>query len=281
MVTGVQTCAFRSHFLVENIRAVTEVNPALARRVSFCTDDVTATDVLSKGHLDNVVRLAIAAGVPPVTAIQMGTINSAEAYRIDHLVGSISPGRLADILLVDAPDTFVVRTVIAGGRVAAEDKKMQYELKAPPRTAALSGTLKRALTTPADFEYRVGVDRGEADVLSMDVKGPFVRVRRDVTLKVEDGVVRPDPRNDVALVSVLERFGRNGNRSLAFCSGWKLKKGAMASSCAPDDNNIVVMGVSPEDMSLAVNHLIRNGGGQVLAADGDKIKDLQILKNNS
>lgn len=265
-----------THFLAENIRAVTEVNPALARRVSFCTDDVTATDVLSKGHLDNVVRLAIAAGVPPVTAIQMGTINSAEAYRIDHLVGSISPGRLADILLVDAPDTFVVRTVIAGGRVAAEDKKMRYELKAPPRSAALSGTLKRALATPADFEYRVGVDRGEADVLSMDVKGPFVRVRRDVTLKVEDGVVRPDPRNDVALVSVLERFGRNGNRSLAFCSGWKLKKGAMASSCAPDDNNIVVMGVSAEDMSLAVNHLIRNGGGQVLAADGEILDFLPL-----
>ena len=64
------------------------------------------------------------------------------------------------------------------------------------------------------------------------------------------------------MVSVLERFGRNGNKSLAFCSGWKLKKGAMASSAAPDDNNLVVMGVSAEDMSIAANYLIEQGGGQ-------------------
>ena len=64
-----------THFLAENMRAVTEVNPYLARRVSFCTDDVTATDILEKGHMDNLVRLAIKAGVEPMTAIQMATIN--------------------------------------------------------------------------------------------------------------------------------------------------------------------------------------------------------------
>ena len=66
------------------------------------------------------------------------------------------------------------------------------------------------------------------------------------------------------MVSVLERFGRNGNKSLAFCSGWKLKKGAMASSAAPDDNNLVVMGVSAEDMSVAANYVIEQGGGRSL-----------------
>ena len=68
---------------------------------------------------------------------------------------------------------------------------------------------------------------------------------------------------------LLERFGRNGNKSLAFCSGWKLKKGAMASSAAPDDNNLVVMGVNAEDMSIAANYLIEQGGGQVVVADGN------------
>lgn len=265
-----------THFLAENIRAVTEVNPALARRVSFCTDDVTASDVLTKGHLDNVVRLAIGAGVEPMAAIQMGTINSAEAYRIDHLVGSISPGRMADILLVDAPESFNVSAVIAQGQLVAQDKKMVVELKAPARSPILSSQLKCAKTTKADFEYKVGIEKGTATVLSMNVKGPFVRVRRDVTLKVVNSVVQPDIQQDVAMVSVLERFGRNGNKSLSFCSGWNLKKGAMASSCAPDDNNIVVMGVSPEDMSIAANHLIENGGGQVLVADG-KIVDFLPL----
>lgn len=265
-----------THFLAENIRAVTEVNSRMARRVSFCTDDVTATDVLEKGHLDNVVRLAIAAGVEPMTAIQMGTINSAEAYRIDHLIGSISPGRIADILLVDSPEEFHVEAVITNGKLVAENKKLSYELKAPKRSSVLKSELKCKKTTKADFEYHVGIQNGTANVLAMDVQGPFVRKRRDVTLNVENGIVLPDPEQDVAMVSVLERFGRNGNRSLAFCSGWNLKKGAMASSAAPDDNNLIVMGVDAEDMSVAVNYLIEQGGGQVVVADGKIVEFLAL-----
>ncbi|MGL6174771.1 MAG: adenine deaminase [Cellulosilyticaceae bacterium] len=265
-----------THFLKENIRAVTEVNPALARRVSFCTDDVTATDILEKGHLDNVVRLAIAEGVEPMTAIQMATINSAEAYRIDHLVGSISPGRLADILLVESIETFTVEQVITNGRLVASEGKLTYDLQAPARSEVLSSVLKCAKTTKEDFEYKVGIEKGQVKVLSMDVKGPFVRKRRDAILQVEEGIVQPDIEQDVLMVSVLERFGRNGNKSLAFCSGWRLKKGAMASSAAPDDNNLIVMGTNAADMSLAVNHLIENGGGQVVVADGEIIEFLSL-----
>lgn len=265
-----------THFLKENIRAVTEVNPYLARRVSFCTDDVTASDVLEKGHLDNVVRLAIKEGVEPMTAIQMATINSAEAYRIDHLIGSIAPGRIADILFVDSIETFNVETVITNGKLVAENGKLSYELKAPKRSDILTGELKCAKTTKEDFEYKVGIENGQAKVLSMDVKGPFVRKRRDVVLEVKDGIVQPDIEQDALMVSVLERFGRNGNKSLAFCSGWKLKKGAMASSAAPDDNNLIVMGANAEDMSVAVNHLIENGGGQVVVADGKVLEFLPL-----
>jgi adenine deaminase len=265
-----------THFLKENIRAVTEVNPALARRVSFCTDDVSATDIITKGHLDNVVRLAISCGVPPVTAIQMATINSAEAYRIDHLIGSISPGRIADILLVDAPETFNVKAVVVNGKLTAKDSKLVTPLKAPARSPVLAGRLKCAKTVKEDFLYKVKIRQGTAKVLSMETKGPFVRKRRDVTLKVEDFAIIPDPAQDVAMVSVIERFGKNGNKSLAFCSGWNLKKGAMASSAAPDDNNLIVMGVNPADMSLAANHLINEGGGQVVVADGKILEFLPL-----
>ncbi|CAG36102.1 adenine deaminase [Desulfotalea psychrophila] len=265
-----------THFLEENIRAVTEVNPYLARRVSFCTDDVTATDILEKGHMDNVVRQAIKAGVEPITAIQMATINSAEAYRIDHLVGSITPGKIADIVMVDSLEGFQVQAVLTDGKLVARDKKMSYELKAPARSSVLSCALKCATTTPEDFQYRVEIEQGTAEVLSMNVKGPFVRKRRDVTLQVANHIVQADTENDVLMVSVLERFGRNGNKSLAFCSGWKLKKGAMASSAAPDDNNIIVMGADASDMSIAVNHLIENGGGQVIVADGEILEFLAL-----
>ena len=265
-----------THFLEENIRAVTEVNSAFARRVSFCTDDVTATDLLEKGHVDNLVRLAIAKGVEPMIAIQMGTINSAEAYRIDHLVGSISPGRIADILLVDSPESFHVETVISNGHLVARDGKLTYDLKAPKRSAVLTSPLKCPLVAKEDFEYRVDICEGEAKVLSMEVKGPFVRKRRDVLLKVENNVVQMDIQKDVLMVSVLERFGRNGNKSLAFCSGWNLKKGAMASSAAPDDNNIIVLGADAADMAFAANHLITNGGGQVVVADQKVLEFLPL-----
>lgn len=265
-----------THFLAENIRAVTEVNPAFARRVSFCTDDVTATDILSKGHLDHVVRLAIQAGVDPMTAIQMATINSAEAYRIDHLVGSICPGRIADILFVDNLEEFTVAKVMTNGQMVAENYHISYELKAPARSPIFKGQLKCKMTTKEDFEYKVPIQNGKAKVLSMDVKGPFVRKRRDVELKVANGVIQPDTQQDAIMVSVLERFGKNGNKSLAFCSGWKLKNGAMASTCAPDDNNLVVMGSSAEDMSIAVNHLIEQGGGQVVVENGKVIEFLPL-----
>ena len=265
-----------THFLKENIRAVTEVNPAFARRVSFCTDDVTATDVTEKGHVDNLVRLAIAEGVDPMAAIQMATINSAEAYRIDHLVGSITPGKIADILLVDSPENFQIEAVLTNGRLVAKDRKLTYNLNAPKRSSILSSELKCKKTTKEDFEYKVELESGQAKVLAMNVIGPFVRKRRDVILTVKDSIVQPDTDQDVLMVSVLERFGRNGNQSLAFCSGWKLKKGAMASSAAPDDNNIIVMGADASDMSLAVNHLIEHGGGQVVAADGKIIEFLPL-----
>ena len=265
-----------THFLKENIRAVTEVNPALARRVSFCTDDVTATDIITKGHLDNVVRLAIANGVPPVTAIQMATINSAEAYRIDHLIGSISPGRIADILIIDSPETFNVKAVVVNGKLTARDHKLLSPLVIPPRSPVLSGRLKCKITSRDDFIYKVKTRQGTAKILSMEVKGPFVRKRRDVCLRISDFSIMPDPGQDVALVSVMERFGKNGNMSLAFCSGWNLKKGAMASSASPDDNNLIIMGTNPDDMSLAANHLISEGGGQVVAADGKILEFLSL-----
>lgn len=263
-------------FMMENIRAATEVNPYLTRRISYCTDDVTASDILATGHLDEVVRKAIRAGVEPITAVQMGTINSAEAYRIDHLIGSISPGRIADILLVDSLEDFNVKEVIVEGKVVAKDGKLTYKLDPPERSSILKGELKADLTTKEDFEYKVNIDNGKATVLSMDVKGPFVRKRKDVVLEVENGIVKLDPNEDIAMVSVIERFGRNGNKSLAFCSGWNINKGAMASSAAPDDNNIVVMGVNAEDMALAVNHLIKEGGGQIVVADGKIIDYLPL-----
>ncbi len=265
-----------THFLAENIKAITEVNPYFSRRTSFCTDDVTASEVIELGHLDNVVRKAIRAGIAPITAIQMATINSAEAYRIDDKIGSITPGKIADILFVDDLTEFNVLEVMTDGKLVAKDSHISYDLKAPKRSNVLTCKLDCKDVVKSDFDYKVDIKDGKAKVLSMNVVGPFLRERKEVVLNVVDHVVQPSIEDDVTLVSVIERFGKNGNKSLAFCSGWNLKSGAMASSAAPDDNNIVVLGTNQEDMAFAVNYLIKQKGGQVVVKDQKVLSFLSL-----
>lgn len=265
-----------SHFLEENIQLVTKYTPKAAHRVSFCTDDVIATDVLKRGHLDNMVRMAIREGVEPMEAIQMATINSAVAYRIDHKVGLIAPGRQADIVLVDSPEAFNVQQVIAKGEFVAQDLRMIKKLTPPKRPAFLTETMKVAPVKPQGLLVKSA--SGQVKVLSMNMSldVPFVRNRRDVVLQVKNGIVGPDIGQDVLYVAVIERYGKTSNQPVAFVSGFGLKRGAMATSTSPDDNNIVCIGTNVDDMALAINWIIEKGGGQAFAEDGKVIAGLEL-----
>ena len=259
-----------SHFLTENLRVVTEMGIKATRRISFCTDDVVASDILKRGHMDNMVRMAIETGIPPLVAIQMATLNGAEALRIDQKVGVIAPGRAADILFVDDLRDFRVRRVMAKGAMVAEDGAMTVALAPPPRSARLLKTFRVDPVRPEDFAVPAKGKGADAKVLAMAVTPEkiFVRKRRDVTLAVSRGHVRADQAQDVQYVTVVERYGRTRNRPVGFISGFGLKSGALATSTAPDDNNIVCVGTNPEDMAVAVNHIIAAGGGQVVVNAG-------------
>ncbi len=263
-------------FLKENIRAITEGAPGMARHTSFCTDDVNARDILDHGHLDHMVRLASNAGVSPMTAIQMASLNSAEAYHIDDKVGSIAPGKDADILLVDQPGTFNVETVISKGQLVSQNNTVVADFLPPKRSETLQGKLQHAPMQAADFDYHVELDNGKATVETIHSIGPFVRKRKDVELEVKDGVVLPSVAQDTALVSVIERYGINQNHARGFISGWSIQRGAIATSAAPDDNNLVVAGVNTADMALAANTLIECGGGQVVVVDGQVVALLEL-----
>ncbi|MDO1605332.1 adenine deaminase C-terminal domain-containing protein [Lactobacillus sp. YT155] len=265
-----------THFLEENIKTITEDCPEAARFVSFCSDDVTASDLLTKGHIDHIVRLAIKHGVDPITAIQMATINSAQAYQIESQVGSVSPGRDADILLVDDLNELSITDVFAKGTHQATNYEMDQANVAPTRSQNLAGSIQAELTTAKDFEYTVDIDDGTAQVTAIKSVGPFVRHKQEMNAMVKNHIVQPNSENDLAMVAVLERYGKNGNKALAFATGWGLKKGAMASSSAADDNNIIALGTNSADMSLAVNTLIENGGGQVIVVDGKIINLLRL-----
>lgn len=261
-----------SHFLEENLRIVTEMGIGATNRISFCTDDVVASDILGRGHLDNMIRMAVTMGVPPLTAIQMATINGAEALRIGQKVGSISPGLAADILLVKDIGDFRVSAVIAKGRLAARDGRLVDDLTPPARSTLVTDTFKLAPVGREDLLVRApeAVDKAPVLTIAVTPEQIFVRRQRDVVLPVRDGYVEADPSQDVQYLTVVERYGRTSNRPVAFASGFGLRSGALATSAAPDDNNIVCLGTNPDDMALAINHIVENNGGQVVT-DGGRI----------
>jgi adenine deaminase len=266
-----------AHFLTENLRVITEYK-AKADRIGFCTDDVSATDILSRGHLDHLVRMAIAQGLEPMRAIQMATINCAQIYQIDHLVGSISPGRVADILLVDDLAEFRARQVVAKGTLVASGGEMIVPASPPARSPGLLHTVSVDRVEPADLQVRADPAAASARVLSMAMSEevPFVRKRREAVLDVRDGIVLPDVERDVLYVTVVERYGKSSHRPVAFVSGFGLRAGAMASSASPDDNNILCVGTNPADMAAAINHLAGEGGGQVVVRDGEVLAFLAL-----
>lgn len=261
-----------AHFMAENIQVVTRLgaNPG---RVGFCTDDVTAVSLLGGGHLDRLVRMAIAAGVSPMNAIQMATINTAQMYRIDHLVGSISPGRAADVLVVDDPSSFVVEQVFSKGVSVAEQQHTIEPPKPPVRGPALLSTMKRPPLSAGDIRMPTSFE-GQVRVLAMEMdrEVPFVRRRKDVLLDVVDGLVQADVSKDALYVTVVERYGKTGGAPVAIVCGFGLKGGAIATSAAPDDNNIVCVGTDPSDMAVAINEVIRLGGG-LAVVDGGTVSE--------
>ncbi|MEU2129865.1 adenine deaminase C-terminal domain-containing protein [Streptomyces sp. NPDC018352] len=258
-----------AHFMNENVRTVTEFG-AQSRRVGFCTDDMHVADILREGHLDKLVRMAIKAGVKPVEAIQMATLNCAEMYRIDHLVGSITPGRYADVLVVDSPESFQVERVFARGELVAEGGRTLDAPVAPERSAALSPAFQVAPVTADSIGVRAEGDSADVLVVEMDRTVPFVRKGVPMTLPVVDGTVRADTDRDALYVTVSERYGKNDGATVtAMINGFGLRSGAIASSAAPDDNNIICVGADRADIALAVNHLSEHGGGQVVVENGE------------
>ena len=268
-----------SHFLKENITIITQGSRALARRVSFCTDDVTARDIAEHGHMDKVLRLAIQCGLDPITAIQMGSLNSAEAYRIDDIVGSIAPGKLANILLIKDLEEFTIDTVIAKGIRCTENQKECYSYTPPQRSSILSSTIQIPEITEESIAIHThDIKATKAHVLSMEVDYniPFVRTRKEGYVHIINGVVLCSVQDDILHAVVVERFGINGNIGKGFVSGWGLQKGAIASTKAPDDNNIVCIGTNHKDMMTAITYLAKHGGGQVIVIDNEIVEYIAL-----
>ena len=239
------------------------------RHCLLVTDDVLPDTVVADGHMDRVVRRAIEEGIDPLVAIQMATINGAEYFGMRHDLGSIAPGRLADILFVEELGDFRPHRVLADGREVGELPRYEY----PPR-AYESIRLARPLTE-ADLRIEAVGDR--VQVRAIGVATGSVRTESLVVeLPVDGGEVCASVEHDVAKAASIERHGGPGTIGLGFVKGLGLGRGAVASSVAHDNHNLLVAGMSDADMVFAVEQLVAARGGMVAVAGGEVLALVEL-----
>ncbi len=258
------------HDLKTLIKGVTPTN---SRRVLLCSDDCQPKTILELGHMDKNIRMCVAEGLDPITAIQLATVNAAESVGI-YDRGAIIIGGHADLVLLDDLENFHVDKVWIGGELVAENGKYLPEV-IPADISSVRGSVK-----VKDFS----VDRLKMHLTSDKVnvikilpggvvsKKIIAEVKRDT-----DGDFIFDPAQDICKVAVIERHHETGKIGIGFLSGYGIKRGAIAVSVAHDSHNIIAAGTSNEEIFCAVEALIKMEGGMVLVNGGRIISMIPLL----
>ena len=241
------------------------------RFACLVSDDAHPHTLCGQGHLDHILRRALEEGIDPVTAIQMVTINTAACFRMDHELGSITPGKCADIVFLDSLETMCVTRVLIDGELVAEAGRMCGRLEPFSYPGWATDTM-RVGRTPTAADFRIPAPAGAGKT----VKARVIRVTPArvgnaealLRLPVWDGCVPGDPTQDVCRALVFERHAATGRRGYGFVQGFGIRRGALAQTVSHDAHNLIVIGVDDADMALAANTLIGCGGGMCAVADG-------------
>ena len=255
------------HDLKEVSKAVKnhEVDSRFAVLIS---DDTHPHTLLSQGHLDHIVRRAVEEGIDPVTAIQMVTINCAQCFQMDHELGSITPGKCADMVLLNNLEDLQVTKVWIDGDLVAENGAMTKELAPYEYPEWATHSMHVGETITADT-FKISASAEEVTVRAIEVIPARVgSIERFITLKAQNGYLESDPAQDTLKTVVFERHHETGTKGVGFVKGFGIECGAMASTVAHDAHNLLVIGTNDEDMALAANTLIECGGGMVAVQNG-------------
>jgi len=253
-----------------------------ARHFILCTDDSHAATLAQQGHMDRVLRHAMKEGLPPMTAIQMATINTAEHFGLSREIGMLAPGRWADILIVNEVKEFFAEMVISRGQIIAERGNLTISLPAFPYPdwATQSVHLKQPLKAE-DFQIRLPETQKSTGTVRTNVIGiienqaPTRHLRLDIA--VVDGQIHADLQNDIAKVAVIERHKGSGAISLGLVQGFGFNQPcAVASTVAHDSHHLIVVGTDDASMALAANKLAEVGGGQVVVRNGEVVALVEL-----
>jgi len=265
------TIYMREGTAAKNLRALLPlVSPETERHLCLCTDDRQPADLLTEGSIDHAIRVAIAGGVPPITALRMATLNTAEHFRLFDR-GAISPGRRADMVVFDDVGDVRPSAVYVDGQLVARSGKMLDGLRAV-RPPSPSGSVK---IDWRHVDLTIPAAGSRARVIGV-VPDQIVTSHKVMGVTVRNGLAVADPSRDMLKMAVIERHGRTGGMGLGFVTGVGLARGAIASTVAHDHHNLVVIGADDRSMLTAARAVAGAGGGQAVA-DGETVLALLPL----
>lgn len=249
----------------KNLRAILPViTPANARRFAFASDDRHPAELLTEGSVDHQIRLAVAAGLDPLTAIQMATLNAAEAFGLTDR-GAIAPGRRADLVVTPSLADFRAVQVFVGGRLVAQEGAAVGEWPLPqPDERAVRGSIH---VDPDALSFRIPAEGARVRAIGV-IPDQLVTEERILSATIVAGEAVSDPTRDLLKLAVIERHGRGGKVGLGFIHGLGLKRGAIAGSVGHDCHNLTVAGTTDADMRAAVRAVKELGGGLVAVLEG-------------
>jgi adenine deaminase len=266
------------HDVANQIKAVTELGLD-SRNFILCTDDSHSGTLVNEGHMDRVVRHAIAHGLAPITAIQMATLNTAIHFGLERELGSITPGRLADIVITSDLVTLPIEMVIASGEIVAKRGKLAIELPSfdYPQMATGTVNLGKSLTA-ADFDILAPDGLEQVTVRTIGVvENQAPTIALESVLPVRDGLVQMDRANDVCQIALVERHRGTGGITNGFVSGFGfIGTCAVASTVAHDSHHMIVVGTDKKNMAQAANRLAEVRGGIIVIQDGEEIALVEL-----
>ncbi len=248
---------------MKNLIKLAREHPEASRYMMLVSDEIDPNDLIDSGHLDQKLRLAIASGVDPIVALQMVTINPAEYYRIDHEIGSLAPGRFADVVVLDDLEKVTISTVVSHGE--------QFTPQDNSGTAAANDRLSFPLDfarplTAEDFTVAATGSTARVRVIGVE-EGSLLSTSEIHEVPVTEGNARPVPQRDIAKLAVIERFGAPEFRATGFTRGFGIRSGAVATTYAHTFYNLLVVGTDEALMATAANAVAQLGGG-IAVVDG-------------
>jgi adenine deaminase len=247
------------------------VTPQNAANCSFATDDKLAGDLVSEGHIDHSIRKAIQLGVPPITAIQMGTINTARHYRLRNH-GAIAPRYWADFIVFEHFQKFEIKQTYKKGILVAQDGK--YLGPSPSKLEQPRSTMNLRYERE---QLRVVADGGGKKLKVIEIVPNQIVTKSALEVPpARNGEIVSDTSRDILKLVVVERHRATGNVGVGFVRGFGLKRGALGSTVAHDAHNVVVVGVDDSDIIAAIEALSKMRGGQVAVVDGAVCGELPL-----